>query len=96
MKKLFKTAALVTVSVLLAVSFSSCNKDPQDTTEEANKETKDAIIKQYLEHTVYPTYTQLAAETEKLVESLETLKAAPTQNHLNAATETFLQARPTL
>ena len=93
MIKFLKTAALVTVSVLLAASFSSCNKDPQDTTEEANKETKDAIIKQYLEHTVYPTYTQLAAETEKLVESLETLKAAPTQNHLNAATETFLQAR---
>lgn len=92
MKKLFKSAALIAISALFAASFTSCEK-PGDTTEEANKETKDAILKQYLEHTVYPTYTQLATQTEKLVESLETLKASPTQNHLNAATETFLEAR---
>ena len=92
MKNLFKSAALIAISALFAASFTSCEK-PGDTTEEANKETKDAILKQYLEHTVYPTYTQLATQTEKLVESLETLKASPTQNHLNAATETFLEAR---
>ena len=92
MKKLFKSAVLIAASVLFAASFTSCEK-PGDTTEEANKETKDAIIKQYLDHTVYPTYTQLATQTEKLVESLEALKATPTQNNLNAATETFLEAR---
>lgn len=71
MKKLFKSAALIAASVLLAVGFSSCNKDPQDTTEEANMATKDAIIKQYLNHTVYPCYTNLANESDQLVENLK-------------------------
>ena len=92
MNKFLKSAALMILSTLLAVSFSSCNKTDENT-DEANLEAKDAIIKQYREHTVYPTYTQLATQTEKLVESLETLKASPTQSHLNVATETFLEAR---
>ena len=32
MKHLFKSAAIVAASLLLAVNFSSCNKDPQPTT----------------------------------------------------------------
>ena len=83
---------LVAASALLAVSVSSCNK-PNETTDEANKETKEAIVKQYLNHTVYPTYTNLANETDKLVECLESLKANMTQNNVNDATVTFLEAR---
>ena len=93
MKKLFKTAAIIAASILLTVNFSSCNKDPQDNTEEANKATKEAIVKQYLNHTVYPTYTNLANETDKLVENLEALQANKTQANVNAATETFIEAR---
>lgn len=93
MKKLFKSAAVVAASILLTVSVSSCKKDNQDASEEANKETKEAIVKQYLNHTVYPTYTNLANETEKLVENLENLKANMTQANVNTATETFLKAR---
>ena len=93
MKKLFKTAAIIAASILLTVNFSSCNKDPQDNTEEANKATKEAIVKQYLNHTVYPTYTNLANEAEKLVGNLEALKVSQTQANVNAATETFIEAR---
>lgn len=93
MKHLFKSAALVAASLLFAVNFSSCNKDPQDNTEEANKATKEAIVKQYLNHTVYPTYASLAEKTDALVENLETLKANKTQANVNAATVTFLEAR---
>ena len=92
MKKLMRNAALAAATVLLAVSFSSCNKE-NEVKDEANKETKDAIIKQYLNHTVYPTYQNLAAETDKLVECLETLQGSMTQANVNAATETFLEAR---
>ncbi len=92
MKHLFKSAALVAASLLLAVNFSSC-KDPQDNTEEANKATKEAIVKQYLNHTVYPTYANLAEKTDALVENLESLKANKTQANVNAATVTFLEAR---
>ena len=93
MKKLFKSAAIVAASLLLAVNFSSCNKDPQPTTEETNKAQKEAIVKQYLNHTVYPTYAQLAEKTAALVENLETLKGSMTQANVNAATATFLEAR---
>ena len=93
MKHLFKSAAIVAASLLLAVNFSSCSKDPQTNTEEANKTQKEAIVKQYLNHTVYPTYANLAEKTEKLVENLEALKANKTQANVNAATVTFLEAR---
>ena len=93
MKKLFKSAALVAASIMLTMSVSSCNKNNQDASEEANKETKEAIVKQYLNHTIYPTYAKLANETDKFVENLEALKANKTQANVNAATVTFLEAR---
>ena len=93
MKHLFKSAAIAAASLQLAVNFSSCNKDPQNNTEEANKAQKEAIVKQYLNHTVYPTYASLAEKTDALVENLETLKANKTQANVNAATVTFLEAR---
>lgn len=93
MKKLFKSAALIAASILLTVNFSSCNKDPQTNTEEVNKTQKEAIVKQYLNHTVYPTYASLAEKTDALVENLEALKANKTQANVNAATVTFLEAR---
>ena len=93
MKKLFKSAALVAASIMLTMSVSSCNKNNQDASEEANKETKEAIVKQYLDHTIYPTYANLASETDKLVENLEALKANKTQANVDAATVTFLEAR---
>ena len=93
MKHLFKSAAIVAASLLLAVNFRYCNKDPQDNTEETNKAKKEAIVKQYLNHTVYPTYASLAEKTDALVENLEALKANKTQANVNAATVTFLEAR---
>ena len=93
MKRLIKSAALIAASILMTVGISSCNKDPQENGEEANKATKEAIVKQYLEHTVYPTYTNLAEEADKLVENLEALKDNKTQANVNAATATFIEAR---
>ena len=93
MNKILKSAALIAASLLLAVNFSSCNKDPQENGEEANKAKKEAIVKQYLNHTVYPTYASLADEADKLVENLEALKENKTQANVNAATATFLEAR---
>jgi hypothetical protein len=93
MNKFLKSAALIAASILLTVNFSSCNKDPQENGEEANKTTKEAIVKQYLNHTVYPTYTNLANEAEKLVGNLEALKASQTQANVNVAAATFIEAR---
>ena len=93
MNKFLKSAALIAASLLMTVSLSSCNKDPQENGEEANKATKEAIIKQYLNHTVYPTYANLANEADRLVENLEALKDNKTQANVNAATATFIEAR---
>ena len=93
MKRIIKSAALIAASILMTVGISSCNKDPQENGEEANKATKEAIVKQYLEHTVYPTYANLAEEADKLVENLEALKDNMTQANVNAATATFIEAR---
>ena len=92
MKKTMKSALLIATVALFAATFTACNKT-NETTDEANIETKDAIIKQYLNHTVYPVYTNLANETEKLVEKLGQLKADKTQANVNEATVTFLEAR---
>ena len=93
MNKFLKSAALIAASILLTVNLTSCNKDPQPTTEEANKAQKEAIVKQYLNHTVYPTYAQLAEKADALVGNLDALKANKTQANVNAATATFLEAR---
>ena len=92
MNKLLKSAALFAASILLTVGISSCNKT-NETTDEANIETKDAIIKQYLNHTVYPTYGKLATHAEALVDDLKTLKANMTQANLEKACASFLEAR---
>ena len=91
MKRSIKTKLLIALLGLLAVSVTSCGKD--DTIEEKNKETKEAIVKQYLDQTVYPTYGNLATETQNLVNRLEALKENKTQANLDRATESFLEAR---
>ena len=88
--KILKSAALIAASVVL-LSVTSCGKD--DVIEEKNKETKEAIVKQYLNQTVYPTYVNLSTEAQNLVDRLEALKENKTQSNLNQATVSFLEAR---
>ena len=56
-------------------------------------ETQTAILKQYVENTIQPTYTHLANYTDQLVTELKTFKASPTQGNLNQVCATFLTAR---
>ena len=91
MNKTTKTLALIAVSALFALGFNSCGKD--QVIEEKNKETKEAIVKQYLNQTVYPTYGKLAEEAQNLVDNLNALKENKTQSNLNQATVSFLEAR---
>ena len=91
MKRTIKTKLLIALLGLLAMSVTSCGKD--DVIEEKNKETKEAIVKQYLNQTVYPTYGNLATEAQNLVDRLEALKENKTQANLDQATVSFLEAR---
>ena len=91
MKRTIKTKLLIALLGLIAISVTSCGKD--DVIEEKNKETKEAIVKQYLNQTVYPTYGNLATEAQNLVDGLEALKENKTQTNLDQATVSFLEAR---
>ena len=91
MKRTIKTKLLIALLGLLAMSVTSCGKD--DVIEEKNKETKEAIVNQYLNQTVYPTYGNLANEAQNLVDRLEALKENKTQANLDQATVNFLEAR---
>jgi len=91
MNKSSKFLALIAVSALFALSFTSCGKD--DSIEEKNKETKGAIVNQYLNQTIYPTYGKLAVEARNLVDGLEALKENTNQNNLDQSAASFLEAR---
>ncbi len=83
-----KTLLAVSAIVLVAASFSSCKKDKI-----TSDDTMKAIAEQYVNHTVAPTYTNLASKTEQLVLDLQALRANPSQANLDKACNTFLDAR---
>ena len=81
---------LVIAALLMAGLMTACHKD--DPVETAKKE-QVAILEQYVNHTIAPTYSNLAAYSEQLVTDLQTLRAERTQANVNRACETFLNAR---
>lgn len=93
MKKLFKNAMLLTATMLLALTFNSCKKSSSSNEPTNDDAEKVAIINQFLDHTVSPTYTKLALYTDELVSDLKTLKNDMTQANVNQACATFLEAR---
>ena len=81
---------------MMSCSFSACsdNDDPTPDTGTSETDAKfEAIAKQYLDHTVYVTYKNLADETEQLVKDLQALKSSKTDANVKATCETFLEAR---
>ena len=87
MKKNTLIACLL--SILLGVFCTSCKDDPIQTADEKHV----AILEQYVNHTIAPTYTHLANYSEQLVSDLQALRDDRTQSNLNRACETFLSAR---
>ena len=71
MKSLLKFPLLVAVATMMTCSFSAhavIIDDPTPDTGTSETDAKfEAIAKQYLDHTVYVTYKNLADETDQLV-----------------------------
>lgn len=88
MKHLFKTLA---VALIATMTLASCEKENNNVTND-DQQAQD-IATQFVDHTVAPTYTALAANAEQLANQLAALKANPTQQGLQQACETFLAAR---
>jgi len=51
------------------------------------------VLQQYVDHTIAPTYTNLANYTDQLVNELKAFRASGSQSDLNKVCETFLNAR---
>lgn len=90
MRKLAKTAMALALTAM-TIGFVSC-KD-EETTKPSGSGNAPVIAQQFVEKTVRPTYSNLAAKAEELVTKLQTLKATPTDANVSAACEVFLQAR---
>ncbi len=90
MRKLAKTAMALALTAM-TIGIVSC-KD-EETTKPSGSGNAPVIAQQFVEKTVRPTYTNLAAKAEELVTKLQTLKATPTDANVSAACEVFLQAR---
>lgn len=90
-RNIIKSAALAVV-VALTLSLTSC-KDDETNNNVSSDENAAAIAAQFVDHTVAPTYTALAAAAEELADQLQVLKANPTQSALQSACDKFLEAR---
>ncbi len=98
MKQLLKPVLHMATVAALCVALAACGKDepqtPQNnTSSDATDRQAAAIAAQFVDHTVAPTYSALAAKTEQLADQLADLKANPSQTALDEACQTFLDAR---
>lgn len=87
--KIIKTSAMVAI-IFATLNFVSCKPDDDNTVDEAQAA---AVAEQFVDYTVAPTYSALAAKAEQLADQLATLKANPTNSGMQEACETFLAAR---
>ena len=87
--KTIKSIAMVAI-VFATLNFVSCKRDNDNTVEDAQAA---AVAEQFVDNTVAPTYTALAAKVEQLASQLAALKANPTNAGVREACETFLAAR---
>ena len=100
MKKYFKYSLLFAAVCVLSVGFTSCKDDDEDGPDLGAQDTEiKAITNEYLNSVVYPTYTNLANETESLfgkISALKTkLKAGTTvqQSEIDAICTSYKTAR---
>ncbi len=89
-RNITKTFAVMAFAAL-TLSFAACKSN--DDNNEFSDENAAAIASQFVDHTVAPTYTNLAAATEQLADQLAALKDGPTDAGVRTACETFLDAR---
>lgn len=90
MKHTFSKVMAFLAVAALPLGFAACSDDNDDDLDDENIV---AVIDQFVDHSVAPTYTALAAKTEQLADMLAILKETPTDAGLKDACQTFLDAR---
>lgn len=88
--KLFKQSILMLVACLaLSACSDSKNDEPSTQTDTQNK----AVLTQYVNGVVIPTYRSLANEAMSLADACATLRTNPTQANVQAACDRWIAAR---
>ena len=90
MTKTIRNMFAVVAIAATTMVFASCK---HETSEDFSDENAAAVTAQFVDHTVAPTYTALAANAEQLASQLAALKANPTDNGVQQVCATFLAAR---
>ena len=88
-----RTTIKMSITALLAVAtigFTACKKETNIAVEDTAAQ---AVNEQFVNHTVVPTYTQLATKAEQLANQLAALKQSPSDEGVRQACATFLEAR---
>ena len=81
---------LVAALAVASASFISCRDDDSQTVDE---QLSAQVAEQFVDHTVAPTYTALAAKAELLASQLAALRQNPSNTGVEEACQTFLDAR---
>ncbi|MDR3268705.1 MAG: hypothetical protein LBT83_06525 [Tannerella sp.] len=93
MKKKFRNSMSALVTVLLAASLSSCEKDNGGEEAPNNDALYESILKNYVSTTVLPTYKALAEAALEMRAANEALKSNPSDASMKAASDAWMKAR---
>lgn len=89
----FKKAVMSIALMGMTLSFAACSDDKDEPDPNQLDNTKTAIINQYVNGVVIPTYRSLADEASELAELCDELRNNPTQGKLNECCESWISAR---
>lgn len=92
MKKLIEKGVLMAAIVLLSAGFASC-EDEATGGEQSSEELYKAVLKEYVNSTVVPTYKHLAESALEMRTANNALKANKTDATMTAAADAWMKAR---
>ncbi|MDR0754476.1 MAG: hypothetical protein LBF04_03715 [Prevotellaceae bacterium] len=93
MKKYLKKSGLLTAVAALLISMASCEKDNVNKGDVNNDETYKAILKEYADEVVVPTYRLMAEAALEMRTANEALKNSPSSANIAAAAAAWMNAR---
>ncbi len=88
-----KKALMLIVLAGMTLSFAACGNDNDEPDVNPLDSKKTAIITQYVNAVVVPTYKSLADEANNLAALCEQLRQNPTQSKVNECCQTWIKAR---
>lgn len=93
MKKNFKYVMMAVSALVLSASMTACDDDDNKNNEDSLDTNQIAILENYVDGVVIPTYASLATATEELADLCEALAENPTADAVKAAGDKWIASR---